>query len=109
MFPSKTFAPWRAVAGGLALSLALSAGAAAETRLRMTIWSANEAHLKLFNGIAESFKKENPEVTVSFESLPFETYTTALTTRSRAATRPTWPGSSKPPPSTSSTPARWCR
>jgi multiple sugar transport system substrate-binding protein len=81
MFPSKTFAPWRAVAGGLALSLALSAGAAAETRLRMTIWSANEAHLKLFNGIAESFKKENPEVTVSFESLPFETYTTALTTQ----------------------------
>ena len=81
MFPSKTFAPWRAIAGGLALSLALSAGAAAETRLRMTIWSANEAHLKLFNGIAESFKKENPEVTVSFESLPFETYTTALTTQ----------------------------
>jgi len=81
MFPSKTFACWRAIAGGLALSLALSAGAAAETRLRMTIWSANEAHLKLFNGIAESFKKENPEVTVSFESLPFETYTTALTTQ----------------------------
>jgi len=81
MFPSKTFAPWRAVAGGLALSLAPSAGAAAETRLRMTIWGAHEAQLKLFNGIAESFKKENPEVTVSFESLPFETYTTALTTQ----------------------------
>jgi multiple sugar transport system substrate-binding protein len=81
MFPSKTFAPWRAIAGGLALSLALSAGAAAETRLRMTIWSANEAHLKLFNGIAEGFKKDNPEVTVSFEPLPFETYTTALTTQ----------------------------
>ena len=81
MFPSKTFAPWRAIAGGLALSLALSAGAAAETRLRMTIWSANEAHLKLFNGIAEGFKKENPDVTVSFESLPFENYTTALTTQ----------------------------
>jgi len=81
MFPSKTFAPWRAIAGGLALSLALSAGAAAETRLRMTIWSANEAHLKLFNGIAEGFKKDHPEVTVSFEPLPFETYTTALTTQ----------------------------
>ena len=81
MFLSKTFAPWRAIAGGLALSLALAAGAAAETRLRMTIWSANEAHLKLFNGIAEGFKKDHPEVTVSFEPLPFETYTTALTTQ----------------------------
>ncbi|MDM0107657.1 extracellular solute-binding protein [Variovorax sp. J22R24] len=77
----KTFVSLRAIAGGLALSLALAAGASAETRLRMTIWSANEAHLKLFNGIAEGFKKENPEVTVSFESLPFETYTTALTTQ----------------------------
>ena len=75
MFHCKTFASFRAIAGGLALSLALAAGAAAETRLRMTIWSANEAHLKLFNGIAEGFKKEHPEVTVSFEPLPFETYT----------------------------------
>jgi len=81
MFHCKTFASFRAIAGGLALSLALAAGAAAETRLRMTIWSANEAHLKLFNGIAEGFKKENPDVTVSFESLPFENYTTALTTQ----------------------------
>ncbi|MDM0033602.1 sugar ABC transporter substrate-binding protein [Variovorax sp. J22P271] len=81
MIHSKTFASWRAIAGGVALSLALAAGASAETRLRMTIWSANEAHLKLFNGIAEGFKKDNPDVTVSFESLPFETYTTALTTQ----------------------------
>lgn len=81
MFHCKTFASFRAIAGGLALSLALAAGAAAETRLRMTIWSANEAHLKLFNGIAEGFKKDNPDVTVSFESLPFENYTTALTTQ----------------------------
>ena len=81
MFHCKTFASFRAIAGGLALSLALAAGAAAETRLRMTIWSANEAHLKLFNGIAEGFKKDHTEVTVSFEPLPFETYTTALTTQ----------------------------
>lgn len=71
----------RAIAGGLILSLGLAAGASAETKLRMTIWSANEAHLKLFNGIAEGFKKEHPDVTVSFESLPFENYTTALTTQ----------------------------
>ncbi|MBB3181880.1 sugar ABC transporter substrate-binding protein [Variovorax sp. Sphag1AA] len=71
----------RAITGGLILSLGLAAGASAETKLRMTIWSANEAHLKLFNGIAEGFKKEHPDVTVSFESLPFENYTTALTTQ----------------------------
>ena len=47
----------------------------------MTIWSANEAHLKLFNDIADGFKKDQPDVTVTFESLPFETYTTALTTQ----------------------------
>ncbi|TDW33531.1 carbohydrate ABC transporter substrate-binding protein (CUT1 family) [Rhizobium azibense] len=49
--------------------------------LRMTIWSANEAHLKLFNEIAAGFKKDHPNVTVTFESLPFDTYTTALTTQ----------------------------
>jgi multiple sugar transport system substrate-binding protein len=49
--------------------------------LRMTIWSANEAHLKLFNEIAAGFKKDHPNVTVTYESLPFETYTTALTTQ----------------------------
>ena len=81
MFPRKKSVTFRAIAAGLALSLGLAAGASAETRLRMTIWSANEAHLKLFNGIAEGFKKVHPEVTVSFESLPFENYTTALTTQ----------------------------
>jgi multiple sugar transport system substrate-binding protein len=49
--------------------------------LRMTIWSANEAHLKLFNEIAAGFKKDHPNVTVAYESLPFDTYTTALTTQ----------------------------
>ncbi|WP_105438412.1 sugar ABC transporter substrate-binding protein [Neorhizobium sp. T25_13] len=49
--------------------------------LRMTIWSANEAHLKLFSDIATGFKKDHPNVTVTYESLPFDTYTTALTTQ----------------------------
>ncbi|VTU13228.1 sn-glycerol-3-phosphate-binding periplasmic protein UgpB precursor [Variovorax sp. SRS16] len=82
MFHRKTSALLRAIAGGLVLSLTLAAGASAEQiKLRMTIWSANEAHLKVFNGIAEGFRKEHPDVTVSFEPLPFETYTTALTTQ----------------------------
>ncbi|CDZ39239.1 Extracellular solute-binding protein family 1 [Neorhizobium galegae bv. officinalis] len=49
--------------------------------LRMTIWSANEAHLKLFSDIAAGFKKDHPNVMVTYESLPFDTYTTALTTQ----------------------------
>jgi len=49
--------------------------------LRMTIWSANEAHLKLFNEIATGFKAEHPNVTIAYESLPFDTYMTALTTQ----------------------------
>jgi multiple sugar transport system substrate-binding protein len=49
--------------------------------LRMTIWSANEAHLKLFNDIAAEYKTAHPNVTVKFDPLPFESYTTTLTTQ----------------------------
>jgi multiple sugar transport system substrate-binding protein len=57
------------------------ANAQEAVNLRMTIWSANEAHLKLFSDIAAGFKKDHPNVTVTYESLPFDTYTTALTTQ----------------------------
>ncbi|MEV0734266.1 sugar ABC transporter substrate-binding protein [Polymorphospora sp. NPDC050346] len=50
--------------------------------LRMTTWSANEAHLALFNEIAEEYKKANPNVTeIKFDPIPFENYTTTLTTQ----------------------------
>lgn len=49
--------------------------------LRMTTWSANEAHVALFNEIAADYKKSNPDVTVTFDALPFETYTTTVTTQ----------------------------
>ncbi|HEY8472380.1 MAG TPA: sugar ABC transporter substrate-binding protein [Natronosporangium sp.] len=50
--------------------------------LRMTIWSANEAHLNLFNEIAAEYMAANPDVTeITFDPLPFETYTTGLTTQ----------------------------
>ncbi len=73
----------RTLLGGLTLVLGLVANAPAQqpVKLRMTIWSANEAHLKLFNGIADDYKRVKPNVTVSFDSLPFSTYTTALTTQ----------------------------
>ncbi|MFD0576522.1 ABC transporter substrate-binding protein [Dactylosporangium darangshiense] len=49
--------------------------------LRMTIWSANEAHLKLFNDIAAEYKTAHPNVSVRFDPLPFDSYTTTLTTQ----------------------------
>jgi multiple sugar transport system substrate-binding protein len=49
--------------------------------LRMTTWSANEAHVKLFTEIAADYKSTHPDVTVQFDALPFESYTTTLTTQ----------------------------
>ena len=63
-------------------SLALSAGAAAEP-------PAAHDHLERQRGAPEALQrhrgglqeKDKPHVTVSFDSLPFATYTTALTTQ----------------------------
>jgi multiple sugar transport system substrate-binding protein len=49
--------------------------------LRMTTWSNNEAHVKLFTEIAASYKQTHPDVTVQFDALPFESYTTTVTTQ----------------------------
>ena len=72
-----------AAIAGIVLGLAATGTAWAQdaVNLRMTIWSANEAHLALFNEIADGFKASHPNVTVSFEPLPFDSYTTTLTTQ----------------------------
>ncbi|MCR6670175.1 ABC transporter substrate-binding protein [Devosia ginsengisoli] len=72
-----------AAIAGIVLGLAATGTAWAQdaVNLRMTIWSANEAHLATFNEIAEGFKATHPNVTVSFEPLPFDSYTTTLTTQ----------------------------
>jgi multiple sugar transport system substrate-binding protein len=67
-----------AFAAGIAIPFSLPAGA---VDLRMTIWSANEAHLALFNEIAAAYKQTHPDVNVTFDSLPFDGYTTTLTTQ----------------------------
>jgi multiple sugar transport system substrate-binding protein len=54
----------------------------AQVDLRMTIWSANAQHLALFNQIAAGYKKDHPEIgKITFESIPFDSYTTTLTTQ----------------------------
>lgn len=72
-----------AAIAGIVLGLAASGTVWAQdaVNLRMTIWSANEAHLAMFNEIAEGFKATHPNVSVTFEPLPFDSYTTTLTTQ----------------------------
>lgn len=51
--------------------------------LRMTVWTADEGQLALFQEIADEYVEANPETVsgVIFETIPFEDYTTALTTQ----------------------------
>lgn len=50
--------------------------------LRMTTWTANPDQLKLFNQIADDYKKTNPQIKqITFDSLPAADYTTTLTTQ----------------------------
>lgn len=51
--------------------------------LRMTVWTASEDHLALFDEIAQEYIEAHPEEvsSVTFEPVPFEDYTTSLTTQ----------------------------
>src|SRR2546429_328045 len=50
--------------------------------LRMTTWSANEAHLALFKEIADEYRGSHPNVTqITIDPLPLDTYATTLTTQ----------------------------
>jgi multiple sugar transport system substrate-binding protein len=78
----------RLIATATAALLALTAcssgseGAAGPVDLRMTVWTANDKHLALFDQIAAEYKKDHPDVgKITFESIPFDSYTTALTTQ----------------------------
>ena len=51
--------------------------------LRMTVWTADETQLAMFQEIADAYIEENPDLVseVTFEPIPFEEYTTSLTTQ----------------------------
>ncbi|MBO0609105.1 ABC transporter substrate-binding protein [Myceligenerans salitolerans] len=85
-----------AAAAALATALTLTACSAGEpaalgdpetpsepVELRMTVWTADENHLALFQEIGDAYAEENPELVsgVTFETVPFEDYTTTLTTQ----------------------------
>lgn len=76
-----------ALSAGLIVALAGCAGSSAPAEegpvdLTMTIWSANEKHLALFNEIGAAYVAEHPDEvsSVSFETLSGD-YLTALTTQ----------------------------
>ncbi|MFI6096345.1 ABC transporter substrate-binding protein [Lentzea sp. NPDC051213] len=71
------------VAGTLALTACSGSTAQSGPKsLRMTVWTANEAHLKLLNGIADEYKASHPDITeIKFDSIPSDGYTTTLTTQ----------------------------
>lgn len=72
------------VAAGLLVATApIAAPARAEgIALRMTIWTGNKAHLQLLDDIAAAYRKDHPEIaSITYETLPFDGYTTALTTQ----------------------------
>lgn len=50
--------------------------------LRMTVWTSNEEHLDLFDSIADEYMADHPEISsITFDPLPFEDYTSTVTTQ----------------------------
>ncbi|MCW2948714.1 MAG: sugar transporter substrate-binding protein [Actinoallomurus sp.] len=91
---------------GLLTSAACGASGAASTgrrgpvTLRMTIWTANAAHLKLFDQIAAEYIKTHPNVKeIKFDPIPADNYATTLTTQIAAGHRPdlAWIGETSVP------------
>lgn len=56
---------------------------AGPVELRMTVWTASEDHLGLFQEIADAYVADHPDEVsaITFETIPFESYTTGLTTQ----------------------------
>jgi multiple sugar transport system substrate-binding protein len=42
--------------------------------LRFTVWTGNDAHLKMLNGIAAKYTAAHPNVTVKFDTIPYGDY-----------------------------------
>lgn len=62
-----------------ALALSLATGHAMAEDLRFTVWTGNEAHLNMLNGIADGFEAQHPGTTVTFETIPAGDYVQKLT------------------------------
>lgn len=71
----------------LCFSTAVYAGPQAEgasktdenIELRYTVWTGNEAHLKLLGSIADAYREKNPNVSIKFDTIPYGDYVQKLT------------------------------
>ncbi|WP_112140930.1 ABC transporter substrate-binding protein [Glycomyces dulcitolivorans] len=72
-----------AAAAAAPLSLAACGGGdEGPVTLRMTTWSASEDHLAMLSEIADAYIADHPDVeAIEFDPLPFEGYTSTLTTQ----------------------------
>ncbi|SDD64408.1 ABC transporter substrate-binding protein [Auraticoccus monumenti] len=87
-----------ATVGGLLASTACGVGGTASpggeggeggVALRMSVWTADEKQLALFDSIAAEYTASHPEVSsVTFESLPFADYNTTLSTQIAGGSAP---------------------
>ncbi|MDU0315045.1 sugar ABC transporter substrate-binding protein [Phycicoccus sp. M110.8] len=61
---------------------AASANGGGDVSLRMTVWTADKTQLALFDSIAKEYMAKHPQVKkVTFDPVPFEGYTTSVTTQ----------------------------
>lgn len=57
--------------------------------LTVAVWTDAEAHLTVLNGIADSYLADHPEIgSITFETLPWDAYSTTLVTRIGAGQSP---------------------
>jgi len=56
-----------------------AAPASAPVNLRFTVWTGNAAHLDMLNGFANAYKQSHPNVSVKFDTIPFDDYVSKLT------------------------------
>ncbi|MCP4396690.1 MAG: sugar ABC transporter substrate-binding protein [bacterium] len=47
--------------------------------LRVTVWTGNDVHLNMLNGMAEKYIEAHPNVSVKFDTIPFTDYVQTLT------------------------------
>ncbi|WP_176084644.1 sugar ABC transporter substrate-binding protein [Martelella sp. HB161492] len=53
--------------------------AANATELRFTVWTGSQPHLDMLNAIAAGFAETHPDVTVKFDTIPFNDYVQKIT------------------------------
>ena len=76
----------------MVLLMMLTAGSSAlsadQATLRFTIWSGNQAHLDLLNGIATAYRTTHPGVEIKYDVVPFGDYVQKITIQIASGTAP---------------------